>query len=49
MGVNSGAPVLLVSGTRRVNLVTYPVTSHEGGKDREVFTTNGITWYIAAT
>ena len=29
------------SGTRRVNLVTNPVISHERGKDREVFTTNG--------
>ena len=26
------------SGTRRVNLVINPVTSHEWGKDREVFT-----------
>jgi hypothetical protein len=30
------------SGTRRFNLVTNPVTSHEWGKDREVFTTSGI-------
>jgi len=29
------------SGTRRVNLVTNPVISHEWGKDREVFTTGG--------
>jgi len=29
------------SGTRRVNLVTNPMTSHEWGKDREVFTTSG--------
>jgi hypothetical protein len=29
------------SGTRRVNLVTNPVISHEWGKGREVFTTNG--------
>ena len=29
------------SGTRRVNLVTHPVISHERGKDREVFTTSG--------
>jgi hypothetical protein len=29
------------SGTRRVNLVTHPVISHEWGKDREVFTTSG--------
>jgi hypothetical protein len=29
------------SGTRRVNLVTNPVITHEGGKDREVFTTSG--------
>ena len=28
------------SGTRRVNLVTNPVISHERGKDREVFETN---------
>jgi hypothetical protein len=27
------------SGTRRVNLVTNPVISHEWGKDREVLTT----------
>jgi hypothetical protein len=27
------------SGTRRINLVTNPVISHEWGKDREVFTT----------
>ena len=29
------------SDTRRVNLVTNPVISHERGKDREVFTTSG--------
>ena len=29
------------SDTRRVNLVTNPVVSHEWGKDREVFTTSG--------
>ena len=29
------------SGTRRVNLVTNPVISHEWGKDREVFATSG--------
>ena len=29
------------SDTRRVNLVTNPVISHERGNDREVFTTNG--------
>jgi hypothetical protein len=28
-------------GTRRVNLVTNLVTSHEQGKDREVLRTNG--------
>jgi hypothetical protein len=28
------------SDTRRVNLVTYPVISHERGKDREVLTTS---------
>ena len=28
--------------TRRVNLVTNPVISHEWGKDREVLTTSGI-------
>jgi hypothetical protein len=28
------------SDTRRVNLVTNPVISHERGKDREVFTTS---------
>ena len=30
------------SDTRRVNLVTNPVISHERGKDREVLTTSGI-------
>jgi hypothetical protein len=29
------------SDTRRVNLTTNPVISHERGKDREVFTTSG--------
>ena len=29
------------SGTRRVNLVTNPVISHEWGKNREVLTTSG--------
>jgi hypothetical protein len=29
------------SDTRRVNLVTNPVISHERGKNREVFTTSG--------
>ena len=29
------------SDTRRVNLVTNPVISHEWGKDQEVFTTSG--------
>jgi len=29
------------SGSRRVNLATNPVISHEREKDREVFTTNG--------
>ena len=29
------------SGTRRVNLVTNPVISHELGKDQEVLTTSG--------
>jgi hypothetical protein len=28
-------------GTRRFNLVTNPVTSHESGKDREVLTISG--------
>jgi len=32
------------SGTRRVNLVTNPVISHEWGKDQEVFTTT--VWYF---
>jgi hypothetical protein len=31
------------SGTRRVNLVTNPVISHEWGKDREVFTTGATS------
>jgi hypothetical protein len=29
------------SDTRRVNLVTNPVISHERGKDQEMFTTSG--------
>jgi hypothetical protein len=29
------------SSTRRVNLVTNPVTSHQRGKNWEVFTTSG--------
>jgi hypothetical protein len=29
------------SDTRRVNLVTNPLISHERGKDREVFMTSG--------
>ena len=32
------------SDTRRVNLVTNPVISHERGKDREVFTTTFIRY-----
>ena len=36
------------SGTRRVNLVTNPVISHEWEKDREVFTTSGTySWSFA--
>jgi hypothetical protein len=35
------AIVLTASDTRRVNLVTNPVISHERGKDREVFTISG--------
>jgi hypothetical protein len=34
------------SGTRRVNLVTNPVISHEWGKDREVFTTIYLTLVV---
>ena len=34
------------SGTRRVNLVTIPVISHECGKDREVFTTSGTFTFM---
>jgi hypothetical protein len=29
------------SGTRQVNLIVNPVISHEGGKNRVVFTTSG--------
>ena len=29
------------SGSRRVNIVTHPVISHERGTDRKVFTTSG--------
>jgi hypothetical protein len=36
--VNSSS---ITSDTRRVNLVTTPVISHESGKNREVFTTSG--------
>ena len=46
--MNAGAPVnssCSTSGTRRVNLVTNPVISHEWGKGREVFTTSETyTW-----
>ena len=39
------------SDTRRVNLVTNPVISHERGKDRGVLTTSGtyhsILWFNA--
>ena len=35
------------SGTRRVNLITKPVISHEWGKDREVFTRSGTyPWFF---
>ena len=37
------------SDTRRVNLVTNPVISHERGKDREVFTTSGTHLWSFAT
>ena len=37
------------SDTRRVNLVTNPVISHERGKDREVFTTSGTYLWSFAT
>ena len=42
-GVNSGKnnSSYSTSGTRRVTLVTNSVTSHERGKDREMFTTSG--------
>jgi len=36
--VSSSCPT---SDTRRVNLVTIPVISHERGRDREVLTANG--------
>ena len=35
------------SDTRRVNLVTNPVRSHEWRKDREVFTTSGTNISVA--
>jgi hypothetical protein len=42
--IRKGKPVSCSnSGTRRVNLITNPVTSHEWGKDWEVLTTSG-TW-----
>jgi hypothetical protein len=34
------------SDTRRVNLVTNPMISHEQGKDREVFTISG-TYHLS--
>ena len=37
------------SDTRRVNLVTNPVKSHEQGKDREVFTTSGTYSWLFVT
>jgi hypothetical protein len=37
------------SDTRHVNLVTNPVISHELGKDKEVFTTNGTHPWSFAT
>jgi hypothetical protein len=37
------------SDTRRVNLVTNPVISHERGKDREVFTTSGTYLWSSVT
>jgi hypothetical protein len=37
------------SDTRRVNLATNPVISHERGKDREVFTTSGTYLWSFAT
>ena len=37
------------SDTSRVNLVTNPVTSHERGKDREVFTTSGTYLWSLVT
>ena len=42
-GVHTGRSNISSStiGTRRVNLVTNSVISHEGGKHRKVFTTNG--------
>ena len=42
-GVNSGrvSSSCSTSCTRRVNLVTNPVISHDWGKNREVFTTSG--------
>jgi hypothetical protein len=35
--------------TRRVDLVTNPLISHERGKDREVFTTNGTYSWSCVT
>ena len=37
------------SGTRRVNLVTNPMISHEWGMHREVFTTSGIYLWLFVT
>ena len=50
-GVNSGrvSSSYSTSGTRRVNLHTNLVISHEWGKDREVFTTSGkYPWSFVA-
>ena len=44
--VSSSCPT---NDTRRVNLVTNPVISHERGEDREVFTTSGTYPWSFAT
>jgi hypothetical protein len=37
------------SGTRRVDLITNPMISHEWGMDREVFTTSGTYLWLFVT
>ena len=40
--LQKGSSSCYTSGTRRVNLVTNPVISHERGMDREVIKVNNV-------